>query len=158
MRSVLALAVALSVLGIGVAHAKNEGTLPKGAVRMTSQQVAEVFAGRTVIFTGASYYFDRKGNVVGISPKKDGFAVGKWGVKDNEFCFVVDWRGADKSQKPFHFRWCNQLWLANDVVWSKETAGEERYRGNIYTGLTDRLHPGDSIGAQVRAVSKKWGY
>lgn len=162
MRSLLKFTVAAILLfNTNSALAKNSGKLPKDAQPMASEEVKKLVAGQTVDYKVALYYFDPAGTLIGVLQKDDAFAEGKWVIKDNEFCLMADWRGAEKTKPPFHFELCKKYYLSKKTIYVENSKDDEKFLGDKYRydkGEKKKWSSGDKVSKRAMAVKAKYGY
>ena len=165
MTNTMVLAVAILVgaaaVGPGGALAKNQGKLPADAKPMPSADLNKLIAGRSVDYKIAAYYFNPNGQVIAVAGKNDGIAEGTWTIKDNEFCFVTDWKGADKSKPPFHYEKCQKFYLSKTVVYTENTKVEDQWLEDIFQfnqGDGKKYKTGDLLSTRFGTLKAKFGY
>lgn len=161
MKTIILAALPLLLLAPTGALAKNQGKLPGDAKPMASGDLTKLVIGRSVDYKIAAYYFNPDGHVIGVGGKNDGFAEGTWTITDNEFCFVTDWKGADKAKPPFHYEKCQKFYLSKTVVYAENTKSEDQWLGDKYQfnqGEGKKYKDGDLLSARFTAVKTKFGY
>ena len=153
--------ISLLLLAPAGAWAKNEGKLPADAKPMAAEDITKLLIGRSVDYKVAAYYFNPNGQVIGVAGKNDGFAEGTWTIKDNEFCFVTDWKGADKSKAPFHYEKCQKFYLSKTVVYTENTKSEDQWLEDKFQfnqSEGKKYKDGDLLTARYTTLKAKFGY
>ncbi len=85
------------------AESAKEKALSEGAKQLTSDEIAERFAGRTVTFESASggkkvlVYYDQGNNIAGKKVGGDWSDTGFYGVADDD-SICLSWSGKDKPR------------------------------------------------------------
>lgn len=153
-------AAVIAFVFVSPALAKNDGKLPKDAVPLTAAETKALWSGKTINWNPAKMYWSPDGKAVGVYPVKgrEGFAEGTWTVSGNEMCSDVIWYGADKGGKTTPENSCAKYYKAGKVIWTLNTKEQERYMGDIWSGVDKKLKKGDSASKQAYEWKKKWGY
>lgn len=151
----------LLVLGLVVAStgvdAKNQGKLPKGATPMTPEEITVILSGNSIDFKVAKYYFAPDHSLLGIG-SNGWFADGTWSVNGNTWCLDSLWHGPDKAKAPETFGLCSEKYKVGKIIYTKNTKGEDKYLGDIWTGEEKKIKKGDIVSAKVAKLKQKYGY
>ncbi|MEF0944301.1 DUF995 domain-containing protein [Rhizobium sp. BR 362] len=154
MKITITTAIALAVL-VSPVLAKNSGKLPENAKPLTSEEVKQLYVGKTLKYkdNGNIYYtFTPDGKLLGLADKTNGThhtADGTWTVNDNVFCFQSDWK--DQTGKSvFKYSPCQAWFRAGKTLWTKNVSGvDDQYAGDIYTGEAKNISKGDQVSKRL---------
>jgi Protein of unknown function (DUF995) len=148
------------LLAFGTADAKNEGKLPKAAVPLTAEETKALFSGSTINWGDAQAYWAPDGTSIGYyhKGKVKSFAEGTWTVNGNEMCYDNGWRDADKTKPVFNDNRCAKYYKVKKVIWTENTKDEDKWMGDIWTGINKKLKKGDLVSAKATALKAKFGY
>lgn len=157
---VTATVLSAAVLLADGALAKNSGKLPKGATPLTAAEVHALYDGKSINWKPAVALWRPDGTVIGYYPVKgqESFADGTWTVKDNEWCYHMEWRGKDKTKPPYVEDACQTLHHAGKKLWVVNTKDQDKYQGDVWTGLEKKLTSKDLVTAKYTALKAKYGY
>jgi hypothetical protein len=149
-----------ALLALGAADAKNEGKLPKAAVPLTAEETKAIFSGSTINWGDAQAYWATDGTSIGYyhKGKVESFAEGTWTVIGNEMCYDNGWRDADKSKAVFKDNRCAKYYKVKKVIWIENTKDDDKWMGDIWTGINKKLKKGDLVSAKATALKAKLGY
>jgi hypothetical protein len=160
IKKIIILVVAgLMTFTAGVAFAKNKGKLPKGAVPLSAEEVKAIYVGKTIDWKPAKAYWSADGTTIGYYPVKgdEAFAEGTWSVNGNELCYENTWHGKDKT-KPFNEKRCSKYYKVKKVIWTENTKDDDKWQGDIWTGVEKKLKKGDSVSKKALELKAKLGY
>jgi hypothetical protein len=160
LRGMTVLAVAAMLAVAGGVGAKNSGKLPKGAVPLSAEEVHALYDGKSINWKPTVALWKADGSVMGYYPVKgeESFADGTWTVKDNEWCYHMEWRGKDKTKAPYVEDACQTLFRAGKKLWVVNTKDQDKYQGDVWTGLEKKLTSKDLVTAKYTALKAKFGY
>lgn len=158
MKRLIVVLVAFTALVSTAAEAKNQGKVPKDAVPMAPEEITKILSGNTFVpakSTGG-YYFAPDGKLIGLG-SGGWFAEGSWAVTGNTWCLDSVWHGPDKS-KSENYAQCSEKYKVGKVIYTKNTKGEDKWLGDVWSGEEKKFKKGDIVSAEVEKLKKKYGY
>lgn len=151
--------IGVAALSMAPVLAKNEGKLPKGAVPLSAEDAKAMFLGNTIDWKPARVYWNPDGTALGYNSEKGKEYVGEgtWTANGNEVCYDMKWRGGD-LKVPYPESVCDQLFRVGKQIWTKNTKNsEDKYFGDIYSGMDKKFLKGDKITKKANALKVKLG-
>jgi Protein of unknown function (DUF995) len=150
MKTVLAACVAALILYTSDCVEASNVKLPVDVRPLTRQETVNIYSGKTVNYSGFSYFFGPHGYLVGVTKDRRSFGRGSWAVDDNTICLRSVWR-TRRIAKSFRYYAC-YAWYTNDAAyWTKITKGE--FSGSVYKGDPSVVAEGDQV-SQLAAKAK----
>jgi hypothetical protein len=149
MKTAVAACLAVSIFYASDCVAASGEALPTDVRPLTREEVVKIYSGKTISYTGFSYYFGPDGYLVGVTTNHLSSGKGRWVADDNAICLHSTWQAGSASKS---FDVCYAWYVDDAAYWTKITKGQ--LSGNVYKGDSSRVTAGDHVSELVAAASR----
>lgn len=121
--------------------------LPADAVKMSAADLKKVYAGKSSNWTRSRTYFAPDGTIKWIRKDKSAYGDGKWTVKGNRVCMLLNWNDVD-SKESGRSKDCWDWYRSGRkymTLWSVRFNGEKAKKDDYYDGEFRKLQRGDRV-------------
>ncbi|MDR5012211.1 MULTISPECIES: DUF995 domain-containing protein [Agrobacterium] len=124
--------------------------LPKDAVKLTPQEVTDLYSGFSSNWSRSNAYFSPDGAYFLVGKNGNFVGEGKWSVSDNQVCADFTVKGV-KDGGSKKARDCWAWYKQGDKHWTFWN-GEKDKRNGFYTGEKNKLSKGDKVTDKFRKL------
>lgn len=122
-------------------------TLPKGATKLTEQEVRSMYEGQSSDWKSTRAFFSADGSVVLVRKDKSLYGEGRWAVNGNKMCMTINWTRTETGKRGSTDD-C-YTWHRSGKRYLTRWSGDQNKADGYSDDEPSRLSAGDKVSQQI---------